>query len=109
MDEDPMEPCDAYPDELIVAQTVDRIGKLSPSLAPRSLRRKWAGLRTFTPDYSFAVGEDPLIKGFFWLAGQGGTGIETSPIVGQIAADLISEGRTDLFDSGLISPARFLG
>jgi len=109
MDEDPMEPCDAYPDELVIAQTVDRIGKLAPPLVPRSLRRKWAGLRTFAQDYAFVVGEDPLTKRFFWLAGQGGSGIETSPLVGQIAADLIAEGRTELFNSGLLSPARFLG
>ncbi len=107
MDEDPMEPCDAHPDELVVAMTIDRIEKLAPRLAPKSIRRKWAGLRTFAPDQAFVVGEDPLVKGFFWLAGQGGSGIETSPIVGQIAADLIIDGRTDKIDSSILSPMRF--
>jgi D-arginine dehydrogenase len=53
------------------------------------------------------VGEDPLIKGFFWLAGQQGFGIESSPAIGQIAADLIARGATDRFDANILSPARF--
>jgi len=107
MDEDPMEPCDASPDDLVVAQTIDRIEKLAPRLVPRTIRRKWAGLRTFAPDHGFVVGEDPLVKGFFWLAGQGGAGIETSPAVGKIAADLIADGHTDLIDAKILSPRRF--
>jgi len=54
------------------------------------------------------VGEDPLLPGFFWLAGQGGSGIETSPIMGQIAADLIASGRTDRFDARELAPSRFV-
>ena len=72
-----------------------------------SLRRKWAGLRTFAPDRVPVVGEDPQRPGFFWLAGQGGCGIETSPILGAIAADLIVERKTERFDARELSPARF--
>ncbi len=107
MDEDPMEPCDAAPDDLVVAEAIERLAALAPRLVPRSLRRKWAGLRTFAPDRVPVVGEDPRLRGFFWLAGQGGCGIETSPIMGRIAADLISCGRTDLFDERELAPARF--
>jgi D-arginine dehydrogenase len=109
MDEDPMEPCDAQPDELVIAEAVERMAKLAPALAPKRIRRAWAGLRTFAPDRVLVVGEDPLVKGFFWLAGQGGCGIETSPAVGQIAADLLVDGRTDRFDATVLSPARFVG
>jgi D-arginine dehydrogenase len=107
MDEAPSPPCDVRPDDLGVALAMDRLEKLAPSLVPRALRRKWAGLRTFAPDQGFVVGEDPLVKGFFWLAGQGGAGIETSPAVGRIAADLVVEGRTELIDSAALGPARF--
>jgi D-arginine dehydrogenase len=107
MDEEPSPPCDARPDDLGVALTVDRLEKQAPGLAPRTLRRKWAGLRTFSPDRGFVVGEDPLVKGFFWLAGQGGCGIETSPGVGRVAAELIVDGRTELVDSAFTDPARF--
>jgi len=53
------------------------------------------------------VGEDPRVRGFFWLAGQGGCGIETSPLIGQIAADLLVDGRTERFDARRLAPARF--
>ena len=107
MDEEPSPPCDARPDDLGVALAVDRLEKQAPRLAPRTLRRNRAGLRTFSPDRGFVVGEDPLLKGFFWLAGQGGSGIETSPAVGRVAADLIVDGHTELIDPALVEPARF--
>ena len=107
MDEEPSPPCDARPDDLGVALAVDRLEKQAPRLAPRTLRRNRAGLRTFSPDRGFVVGEDPLLKGFFWLAGQGGSGIETSPAVGRVAADLIVDGHTELIDPALLEPARF--
>ena len=107
MDEDPMEPCDVRPDELVVAQTIERLKQLTPRLVPKSISHKWAGLRTFALDQAMVVGEDPVVKGFFWLSGQGGAGIETSSAVGQIASDLILDGHTKLIDAQVISPARF--
>ncbi len=107
MDEDPMDPCDARPDELVVARTVEKLKQLAPRLTPRSIIRKWAGLRTFSPDQAMVVGEDPIVKGFFWLSGQGGSGIETSAAVGRIASDLIVDGRTNIMDASKISPIRF--
>jgi len=102
-----MPPCDVRPDELGVALTMERLKELTPRLVPRAIVQKWAGLRTFAPDQVMVVGEDPDVKGFFWLAGQGGAGIETSPAVGRIASDLIADGRTDLVDARVYSPARF--
>ena len=106
-DEEPSEPCDAQPDDLGIALAIDRLERLAPRLVPRRLRRSRAGLRTFAPDQQLVVGEDPLVKGFFWLAGQGGCGIETSPAVGAIAADLLLEGRTERYDAASLAPARF--
>jgi D-arginine dehydrogenase len=107
MDQDPTAPCDAQPDDEVIAAAMERLRALAPTLVPTSLKRKWAGLRTFSPDSIPVVGEDPLIKGFFWLAGQQGFGIESSPAIGQIAADLIARGATDRFDANILSPARF--
>jgi D-arginine dehydrogenase len=75
---------------------------------PKSITHKWAGLRTFAPDQVIVMGEDPFVKGFFWLAGQGGSGIESSPAFGQIASDLIVDGHTELIDVQSISPMRFI-
>jgi D-arginine dehydrogenase len=107
MDEDAMEPCDPHPDRLVIARALDRLARLAPALVPRSLKRSWSGLRTFSPDRVHVVGEDPLLPGFFWLAGQGGCGIESSPAVGRVAADLIVAGRSEHFDARLLAPERF--
>ncbi len=107
MDEEEMPPCDPAPDEEVIAAALDRLGRLAPALVPRSVRRRWSGLRSFAPDRAHVVGEDPRRPGFFWLAGQGGCGIETSPAVGSIAADLIVRGGSDAFDCGLLAPERF--
>jgi D-arginine dehydrogenase len=107
MDETPMPPCDAAPDKVVIAEALARLATIAPRLTPKTLRRRWAGLRTFASDRVLVVGEDPQLPGFFWLAGQGGCGIETSGAVGQIAADLIIDGRTDRFDASLLSPDRF--
>jgi D-arginine dehydrogenase len=107
MDQSPSEPCDARPGELEIAEAVDRLERFAPTLAPRTLRRSWAGLRSFAPDEVPLVGFDPLLEGFFWLAGQGGVGIETSPILGRLAAGLILDGASELDPSGALSPRRF--
>jgi len=112
-DQTPVDPCDAQPEELDVAIAVDRLEKAT-TLAVRRVPHAWAGLRTFAPDKSPVVGFDPRVEGLFWLAGQGGYGIKTSPALGQTAASLITgKGWPELLAGrGLaaeeLSPARFL-
>ena len=54
------------------------------------IAHRWAGLRTFAPDRHPVVGFAPDAEGFFWLAGQGGAGLQTSPAMASIAASLIA-------------------
>lgn len=86
--EDPSEPCDAVPDELDVAIAVDRFAPVT-TMAVRRLSHRWAGLRSFVADRTPVVGFDPLVEGFFWLAGQGGYGIQTGPAMARSATALI--------------------
>ena len=88
-DETPSPPCDAQPEELDVALAVDRL-ETATTLTVRRIGHKWAGLRTFAADKTMIAGFDPGAPGFFWLAGQGGYGIQTSPSMGRIAASLIA-------------------
>jgi D-arginine dehydrogenase len=110
-DETPMPPCDVRPDEYDIAVAVDRIEKAA-ALSVTHIRRKWAGLRSFVADKSPVVGMDSALPEFFWLAGQGGYGIMTSPAMARAAAGLIVDGRlpTDLEALGLtpaeLSPRR---
>jgi D-arginine dehydrogenase len=108
MDEDPTEPCDAKAEPALVELALQRLGRLAASLRPDQVRSARAGLRTFAPDRRLLVGRDPVRPGFFWLAGQGGSGIETSPAVGRMAAELIARGATREPElAAALSPARF--
>ncbi|MDR3509349.1 MAG: FAD-dependent oxidoreductase [Caulobacteraceae bacterium] len=111
-DETPSEACDVQPDEWDIAVAVDRL-EAATTLQVRRVHAKWAGLRTFAPDKNPVVGFQAQAPGFFWLAGQGGYGIQTAPAMARLAAALI-RGQTapqDIQDEGLalaeIAPDRF--
>lgn len=87
-DETPMPPGDARPDPLDVALAIERIN-YATTLGIRSVRSEWAGLRTFTADRGMVIGPDPAQADFVWLVGQGGTGIQTAPAAGELAAALV--------------------
>ena len=87
-DETPSEAMDAYPLDLDIAVAMEEFHKVVDHPVDHVLR-SWAGLRTFAPDRRPVVGFANPAQGFFWLAGQGGFGIQTSPGLGQLAADII--------------------
>ncbi|HEY0941490.1 MAG TPA: FAD-binding oxidoreductase [Steroidobacter sp.] len=84
-DETPVQPCDAQPDEFDIAVAIDRIERVT-TLQINRVKHRWAGLRTFAPDKTPVVGWDDRTTGFFWLAGQGGYGIQTAPALSELAA-----------------------
>ncbi len=87
-DETPSDPCDAYADDLDVALALERFHEAT--IVPRArLIASWAGLRTFALDRLPVVGFEPGAENFFWYAGQGGYGIQTSPAHSALAAKLI--------------------
>ncbi|MPZ09550.1 MAG: FAD-dependent oxidoreductase [Kiloniellaceae bacterium] len=87
-DEDPVEPHDAWPDDMVLAEGLDRYEQ-AVTVPVTRVERSWAGLRTFAPDRTPVVGFDPAAEGFFWLAGQGGYGIQTAPALSRLAAALL--------------------
>jgi D-arginine dehydrogenase len=111
-DETPSPPCDAQPEELDIAIAVERI-ETATTLSIRRIKNKWAGLRSFVADKNLVVGHDPKVEGFFWLAGQGGYGIQTGEAAGRLAAGLaLGKGMpADIAALGVseaaLSPARF--
>jgi D-arginine dehydrogenase len=86
--EDPMEPCDVAPEELDIAIAVDRFESLTSERVKR-INHRWAGLRSFVADRSPVAGYDTQAEGFFWLAGQGGYGIQMAPALARTAAALL--------------------
>lgn len=108
-DEDPVEPHDAWPDDMVLAEGLDRFEQ-AVDIPVTRVERSWAGLRSFAPDKTPVVGFDPAAEGFFWLAGQGGYGIQTAPALSRLAGQLI---RRTAIEGELaqtvapLSPARF--
>ena len=88
-DETPTEPGDPRPDELDVALAVERVEEAT-GLGLRSVVTSWAGLRSFVPDRSPVVGAWPDQPGFWFVAGQGGSGIETAPALSAVAAAVVT-------------------
>ncbi len=113
-EETPMQPHDVKHEEVDVALAIERI-EAATTLRIRHVRRAWAGLRTFAPDRLPVVGEDPAVPGFFWLAGQGGSGIMTAPSMARLLAGLVTGTGipADLADLGVreeaLSPRRLAG
>lgn len=112
-DETPSEPCDAVPEELDLAIAVDRIERAT-TLDIRRMHSRWAGLRSFVADRTPVAGFAQDAPGFFWLAGQGGYGVQTAPALSRYAAALL-RGKpvpADMLDLGLdparLSPARLV-
>jgi len=109
-DETLSEPCDAAPEELAVAEAIDRFGRVT-DWRIEAVERRWAGLRSFAPDRLPVYGPDPHVPGFAWLAGQGGYGIQTAPAAARLTAQLLSglerDAMTAGLDAALYAPARF--
>lgn len=107
-EEHAMEPHDAWADDMVLAEGLARYEEMVTEPVTRLLAN-WAGLRTFAPDRVLVIGRDTACPDFFWLAGQGGYGFQTSPAASRLAADLIA-GRTPEVALPLVSalsPARF--
>ena len=85
---DPVPPQDVQPDELDVAIGVDRLQQAT-TLPIARLRNRWAGLRSFVADKTPVCGMEAHVDSFFWLAGQGGYGIQTAPALGQLTTALL--------------------
>jgi D-arginine dehydrogenase len=107
-DETDMPPHDVQPDEMDVAIAVERMQEALDIPVTR-IEHRWAGLRSFTPDRSLAIGEDRAAPGFFWMVGQGGFGIQTAPAAGRLLAALVrGEDPGDLADVvPMVDPNRF--
>ena len=105
LDETPVGPCDAAPEEIDVAMAIDRFER-AVDWPVEAVERKWAGLRTFAPDKRMKFGFDPHHPDFFWCVGQGGMGIQTAPAASLLCAALI---RGDELPAELdgIDPAAF--
>lgn len=108
---DPVDAHDVQPEELDIAMGIHQIEEHT-HMSIRRPARTWAGLRSFFADGDLVAGYDDQAPGFFWVAGQGGYGIQTSAAMGEASASLILRqplpehlGRFGLTEA-MLSPAR---
>ncbi len=86
-DEDPVEPQDAWADDMVIAEGLARYQPFATVEVTR-VETTWAGLRSFAPDRALVLGPDPTAPDFLWCAGQGGYGFQTAPAAARLLADL---------------------
>jgi D-arginine dehydrogenase len=109
---DPVPPHDVQPEEMDIALAIHRIEEMT-TLQIRRPTRTWAGLRSFVADGDLVGGFDPQAPGFFWVAAQGGYGIQTSAAMGQTCAALaMGQGVPEAvaafgLTADMLSPARW--
>ncbi|MFF7710989.1 FAD-dependent oxidoreductase [Pseudomonas sp. NPDC007930] len=84
-DETPSAPCDAAPEELDLAITMERLEQAT-ALRPTRILNRWAGLRNFVADRTPVLGSDPQAEGFIWFAALGGYGIQTAPAAARLCS-----------------------
>ena len=110
---DPVAPHDVQPEELDIAMAIDRIQTMT-TLEIRRPIRTWAGLRSFVADGDLVAGFDPQVENFFWVAAQGGYGIQTSAAMGECCAALVrhqelpSHATSHGLTQNMLSPKRLL-
>ena len=90
-DEVPSAATDAQPEDYDLALAAWQVEQFTTMSVP-TLAGKWAGLRSFVKDRMPVAGFASDAPGFFWLAGQGGFGLQTSPAMASIAETLVVGG-----------------
>jgi D-arginine dehydrogenase len=107
-EEHPMDPHDAFPDDMVIAEGLARY-EAAVTVPVTRVETTWAGLRSFAPDRALVLGPDPLDDAFWWCAGQGGQGFLSAPGAGAVLAERAGGPATGLGPDLLaaLSPARF--
>jgi len=107
-EEDPVPPQDAWADDMVIAEGLDRYAHYMTEPVTRLLST-WAGLRSFAPDRALVIGPDRAEPTFYWCAGQGGYGFQTALAAGQLLADHVL-GRSPALPAPVVAalhPTRF--
>ncbi|WP_306117039.1 MULTISPECIES: FAD-binding oxidoreductase [unclassified Roseovarius] len=107
-DEDPVAPQDAWPDDMVLAEGLHRFEEATTFPITRPTH-SWAGLRSFVPDRTPVAGFAPDAPGFFWLAGQGGYGVQTAPTLAALTHALCCNAAPPVAPEvvAALDPARF--
>ena len=95
-------------DRAIEAGLKRKLDRFSNKFKSIKIQSTKSGLRTMAPDGRFVIGEDPKLKGFYWVAGLGGHGVTTCFAIGNLASDLILGRKREKLLVDALSPVRFM-
>lgn len=100
-------------DDTLEPAWLDRVGAIArdrlPVLAPVAIdpEASWAGLYEMTPDRHSALGAAPECSNLFHIAGSSGHGVMHSTALGQLLAEIMTDGHASTVDVTGLSPSRF--
>ena len=79
-----------------ISGIASRCAAILPALKELQIIRSFAGLRPYTPDGLPLLGPVPGLSNVYIAAGHEGDGIALAPITGELMAQMLCEGRTDI-------------
>lgn len=86
----------AYVDPENTLVQLREIRKFVPPLAKLNIIRVWSGVEGYLPDAQPVMGLSPKVSGLHYAFGFSGSGFQIGPAVGDIMAELIDTGATDI-------------
>lgn len=101
----PSDPMDAQPRAKDIEELVELVNSVT-TMGITGVVRSWTGLRTQAADGLPVVGYDDAVPGFFWLAGQGGYGFQTSSGIAELAASQLLGESSQTPAAQALNPAR---
>jgi sarcosine oxidase subunit beta len=88
--------CRAYVQPLNTLSQLKQIRRLAPALARLNIIRVWSGIEGYLPDGLPVIGPSARIRGLYYAFGFCGAGFQIGPGVGDVLAELIASGATDV-------------
>jgi sarcosine oxidase subunit beta len=106
----PGQPYEASVDQEWVAAVVAKTEVRVPVLrgVPIDPAACWAGLYEMSPDKHAILGRAPGCDNFYLINGSSGHGVMHAPALGQLLAEIITEGKASTIDASALRPERFV-
>ncbi|MEE9324099.1 MAG: FAD-binding oxidoreductase [Dehalococcoidia bacterium] len=86
---------------------LSRICQRFPAMKRASYRGGYSGIYDTTPDEQPIIGPVDEVRGFYCLLGWSGHGFKHCPAMGELMAELITEGETTEVNLSIFRPSRF--
>jgi sarcosine oxidase subunit beta len=90
-----------------VAWTAEAAARRFPGFADAEAVGGYASVYDLTPDLHFIIEESPKVPGLVHALGFSGHGFKHSPVIGEMVAELVMEGRVSVVDASPFSSERF--